>query len=52
MAYTEADLKANSDKASFSFRPNTIGHTSDKHLPLRTLTQLHFITILPIIIVS
>jgi len=26
MAYTEAELKANGEKASLCFRPNTIGH--------------------------
>jgi len=34
MVYTEADLKANSVETSFCFRPNTISHTADKHLPI------------------
>jgi len=39
MFYTEAELKANNDEASFSFRPNTIGHTSNIHLPIRINTR-------------
>jgi len=42
MVYTEAGLKAHNDEASFCFRPNTIGHTSDKHLPIPSLKQVAF----------
>jgi hypothetical protein len=42
MAYNAADLKANIDEASFRFTPNTIGHTSDRNLPLRTSIKFAF----------
>jgi hypothetical protein len=42
MAYAEAELKANSDEESLCFRPNTIGHTSDKQLPIRSSIQDSF----------
>jgi hypothetical protein len=34
MAYTVVELKANSVEASFCFRPETIGDTSDKGLSI------------------
>ena len=42
MTYTEEQLKANSDEASFCVRPNTIRQTADKHLPIRTVTEVTF----------
>jgi len=40
MPYTEAELKANSNETSFLFRPNTIGYTADKQLPIRNLMKV------------
>jgi hypothetical protein len=46
-AYTETELKANTDEASFCFRPDTSRHTSDRNVSVQTATHLTFITILP-----